>query len=294
MGYELINEPWAGDIFETPKLLVPSVADKERLQPAYDALAAAIRAQDSEGLIFFAAVTWDDPIPAGFSAPPGGAEEAERSVFAYHYYEPPQAVDETYFHTRTKDAQRLQVASMVTEFERPNNNDDFETDSFFDTAAVMDQYLQSWIMWELKTFCKETDESLNSDSQNAAFGSCKTGYGSTDWLWDAEGNINPNTSKKLARSYAQAVAGNVTHMRFDHTSAEFRLSYAIDTGCTQPTVIFAHKDLQYPAGYQVRTEPRGLVECVEVPGKNLIEVRHTAAASFGQSVEIHITPATAN
>ena len=43
LGYELINEPYAGDVFAQPSLLVPGVADKEKLQPAYDSLAAAIR-----------------------------------------------------------------------------------------------------------------------------------------------------------------------------------------------------------------------------------------------------------
>lgn len=156
------------------------MGDEKRLQPAYDALSAAIRAVDSTTLIFFAAITWDDVVPSGFTAAPGGADQADRAVFAYHYYEPPQEVQATYFHTRVGDARRLQVGSMVTEFERPNNNDDFETDPYYATAAAMDKHLQSWIMWELKTFCKESEESLSSDSQNAAYGACKTGYGSTD------------------------------------------------------------------------------------------------------------------
>jgi endoglycosylceramidase len=109
LGYELINEPYAGDIFKHPALLVPSVADKVRLQPAYDSLASAIRSVDTEGLIFFAAVTWDDVVQAGFDHAPGGESEAFRSVFAYHYYEPPQYDEMTYFATRRKDAQKLQV-----------------------------------------------------------------------------------------------------------------------------------------------------------------------------------------
>ena len=41
--------------------------------------------------------------------------------------------------------------------------------------GAADRHLQSWAMWELKTFCKEDAQSLSGDSQNAAFGSCKTG-----------------------------------------------------------------------------------------------------------------------
>ena len=47
------------------------VADKEVLQPSYDQLATAIRGVQSDALVFFAAVTWDDIVPAGFTAAPG-------------------------------------------------------------------------------------------------------------------------------------------------------------------------------------------------------------------------------
>lgn len=109
LGYELINEPWAGDTFSYPALLLPSVADKNNLQPAYDVLAPGIREYDNETLIFFAAVTWDDPVPVGFDHAPGGEEYSSFSVFAYHYYHHPQFTIPLYFHQRVADAKRLQV-----------------------------------------------------------------------------------------------------------------------------------------------------------------------------------------
>jgi endoglycosylceramidase len=245
------------------------VADKNRLQPAYDKLAAAIRAVDDATLLFFAAVTWDDIFPAGFTAPPGGPEEAGRSVFAYHYYSPPQMKDATYFRARVSDAQRLNVGSMLTEFERPRNDADMVTDPFFATVGAAEQHLQSWAMWELKTFCKETNQSLASDSQNAAFGSCKTGYGEENYLWDAQGVINVNTATKLARTYAMAVAGNTTHSHFDVASARYVLSYTIDTHCALPTVVFAHQQLQYPQGYTVTVFPETLVQWKAVDNNKL-------------------------
>mmetsp|Transcript_32558 Transcript_32558/g.54897 ORF Transcript_32558/g.54897 Transcript_32558/m.54897 type:complete len:600 (+) Transcript_32558:3-1802(+) len=298
LGYELINEPWAGDVFNKPSLYIPGVADRERLQPVYDQLVRAIRAIDEETLVFFAAVTWDDVVPAGFTAAPGGGSEADRSVFAYHYYEPPQARDEHYFSTRLQDAQRLQVGSMLTEFERPRNSDPdaagAERDPFFDTATAADRNLQSWAMWELKTFCKESNDSIASDSQNAAFGSCKTGYGESNYLWDSAGNVNPIVAKKLARTYPLAVAGNTTSMVFHATTrllttgttstststssssvaaaaaadatvpyplreGDFVLEYTLDTFNALPTEIFAHASLYYDRGYQVSVEPEGIL-----------------------------------
>ena len=48
LGYELINEPWAGDIYADPGLLLPTTADKKNLQPVYDHLNKAIRAKDDQ------------------------------------------------------------------------------------------------------------------------------------------------------------------------------------------------------------------------------------------------------
>ena len=36
LGYELMNEPFAGDVWNDPLLWVPPVADRVSLQPLYD------------------------------------------------------------------------------------------------------------------------------------------------------------------------------------------------------------------------------------------------------------------
>ena len=53
LGYELINEPWAGDIIKEPDLLIPGIADRKYLQPMYDDINLAVRAVDTEHLILF-------------------------------------------------------------------------------------------------------------------------------------------------------------------------------------------------------------------------------------------------
>jgi endoglycosylceramidase len=35
LGYELLNEPWAGDIFADASLLLPGVAGRRNLEPLY-------------------------------------------------------------------------------------------------------------------------------------------------------------------------------------------------------------------------------------------------------------------
>ena len=56
--YEIINEPWAGNYFTDPTLLLPGVAGSTNLQPFYEKIAQAIRSVDNDTLIFYEPVTW--------------------------------------------------------------------------------------------------------------------------------------------------------------------------------------------------------------------------------------------
>jgi endoglycosylceramidase len=285
LGFELINEPGAGDVISDPLLLIPSVADKNNLQPAYDSLANNIRQASKDALIFFAAVTWDDIVPNGFDHAPGGVDNAPNSVFSFHYYEPPQGNTHTYFNTRKKDSQRLQVGSMLTEFERPTSDNTNST--YFDRVAnAADENLLSWTMWEYKAFCIETNETLNSDSQAAAFGACKTGYGE-HLIWNIDGSQNMNASRKLARSYAQSVAGNTNMMKFNSTTGDFILSYQINLSIEAPTEIFVHKDLNYPTGYNINISPKNSLTYEII--KNKILFSPSKSCNNGEKIRIMIS-----
>ena len=255
LAYELINEPWSGDNMNNPKLFIPSVADKTYLQPTYDSLANDIRTIDNTTLIMFAAVTWDDVVPCGFEHPPGGDEYASQSVFAYHYYNKPQFLPKIYFHQRNADAERLQVGQILTEFERSNVDEDMTDDLYVEVANYADKYLLSWTNWEYKTFCKENEESINSDSQAAAYGSCKTGYGSHNWLYNDNGSIISDTAKKLARTYTQYTAGNIINMIFDPITSDYEFIYEHNVDIKEPTIIYANKQYNYPNGVLIDIIP---------------------------------------
>ena len=58
LGYELINEPWAGDIYEDITRLLPANAGSKNLVPFYENITAAMRAVNDEAVIFWEPVTW--------------------------------------------------------------------------------------------------------------------------------------------------------------------------------------------------------------------------------------------
>mmetsp|Transcript_105427 Transcript_105427/g.304340 ORF Transcript_105427/g.304340 Transcript_105427/m.304340 type:complete len:323 (-) Transcript_105427:1277-2245(-) len=79
IGYETMNEPFAGNIFADPSLLLPGVAGAKNLQRLHDSCAAAIRKHDQRHIVFYEPVTWgmlfDGKIAgSGFTHVPGGDE----------------------------------------------------------------------------------------------------------------------------------------------------------------------------------------------------------------------------
>lgn len=89
LAYELVNEPWAGDVWGHPKMWFPKFADSENLQKFYAHLHEKIRAVDNETIIFFESATGGNlPFSAGFTEGPGGPDYNDRQAYAYHVYCP--------------------------------------------------------------------------------------------------------------------------------------------------------------------------------------------------------------
>lgn len=130
IGYELLNEPWCGNIYEDPLLIIPGVADKEKLQPMYDQINAEIRKHDEDRLIWFESVTWEVTglgEKIGFTHAPGGDQYANRSVLSFHNSVLPDNFTEPYYYDKKmKEIARLGVAGAVTETNEAENRVKFE------------------------------------------------------------------------------------------------------------------------------------------------------------------------
>ncbi|UJR21736.1 hypothetical protein I4U23_024811 [Adineta vaga] len=233
IGYELINEPWAGDFFTNPTLFLPGIAGAKNLQPLYDKLAKAIRSVDNDTLIFYEPVTWGVRLNGkyfgtGFTHVPGGDDYRDRSVLSYHYYciilslipVPGNAtipvVDRllcddvegpALFHSVQTDLNQLGGSAFLTEFGGCDGSPtcDEQLDWGLDAA---DQFLQSWAFW---------------------------------------GDVFGHTSaiQRVSRIYARAIAGKPIAMQYIAKQRMFYLSYYLDLTIKKPTEIFI-PPMQFP------------------------------------------------
>jgi len=266
VGYELMNEPWAGDMWLNPTLMIPGVADVERLQPFYDAVQQSIRTVDTSHVLMFAGVTWDD-FGVGFQHVPGGIEFTNMSALAYHFYLPPQLSLAGTFKAREADMERLKVAGFLTEFDVSQGGCCTLT---YETMDTCDSYLQSWMGWEYKTFDPIT------------------GYGPS--LWNTDGSFNETIARVMSRSYAQAVAGVTTSMTYAHAQADqsFTLVFGVSSAVTNPvTEIFIHEEYHYPQGYTVTIEPTGAATWSS-PATNSVHVTNSDGLPDGYEITVTI------
>jgi endoglycosylceramidase len=154
LGYDLINEPWMGDIYSDPKLILEyGYADHTNLQPMYIKLSNAIRTVNLNHLIFFESVTWDY-LQVGFTTSPD-----TRSVLSYHIYcldysdhmnrvawEICNITALDMFMFRYKDIHRLNVGGFMTEFGDVSNTTD-GLQEIGNMTHYANKLHQSWTYW---------------------------------------------------------------------------------------------------------------------------------------------------
>ena len=264
IGYELINEPWAGDVYSDPLLLVPGVADSRNLAPVYEVLSEAIRQHDEHHCIFFEGVTWDD-FGVGFSNVPGGDLYRNRSVLSYHYYSPPSLGIIASFEARKRDLLRLKSGGMLTEFYTSTG----KIEDMFETMIVADIYQQSWIGWDYKAY--------HPPHHSPKSKRCCP-------LWNGTG-LNQIYVQNTTRTYPKAVAGNTIKFNFDLSTKEFSLLYEVSLTCNSTeSIVYLNQEVHYPSGYSVTVTPSTVTW--SSPESNVFVFNHSRSSTPGTRVMI--------
>lgn len=288
LGYELINEPWPGNFFKHPSLLLPGVADRVNLVGFYDKLQNIVRSIDQDHILFIETITFDD-ITCGFVTVPGGHSFRNRTVLSYHYYSPPNLGPKQAFSERVKESKKLGCGAMLTEFfvanpskrakgstigkhlQKEDLSDDLKKNIIHDRVdevlAAADDHVQSWIGWEYKAFYNKTGSIIEQS------------------LFNPDGEVNMALAKKLARTYPQVVCGRIVSYYFDPTTSSFTLSYFAENPSPCTTEIFVHRTFYYPFGLNVTWNP---TMCISVKYKERhISLSHSSICC-GLIIEVKV------
>ena len=235
-------------------------------------------------------MTWTDEFNSsltetGFERVPGGAEYANRSVFSFHFYEPPLGPNagdaDDYFSERTLDAIRWNTTGFLTEFDISNENStQAQFAAMSKTMDLCDKYMVSWAGWEYKPFAGALED-----------GTCT---GCPPCLFLNNGSANHYVRKALSRTYAQRVAGHATKVEFDSdwkTGGRFELEFEMDTAIQAPTIIYVNEQYWYPNGYNLSLTPQNAQIVDYKREKSYVEVYNSDDKQYdGQKVTVSIIP----
>lgn len=223
VGYNLLNEPWVGDTWADPTLLIPGVADHKVLEGLWNRATKQIRTIDNDTLIWFEGATLD--VLSGYNNVPLG--DGSKSVHSFHYYSPPQPGPiSTTLKNRRKDNERLRTAGVLTELTFWMG-DDKQMQDLADAMSATDANMVSWIGWAYENLYNGTS-----------------------------GQPYPELAKHYSRAYPAAVAGTPKSFSFSERSATFKLQFTSDPNIDAPTEIILPPST-FPNGYRVQVSPDG-------------------------------------
>ena len=255
IGYELLNEPWLGDVplnldelldIKNPyrNLWFHKEADQTNMAGMYRDLHQYVRAVDNESIIFFEPATGGnflDALSTGLEIGPGGKEYNDRQAFSYHVYclivdqrvnasnffqwliqeldiASCNLLNDAMYDVRNEDTKRLGVPGFLTEFGAAGKGPVAEAIINF-AAKKMDEFLHGWTYWYL------TPEPADDNSTEV---------------------------RALVRPYPHAVSGTPYKLAFDPDKKTFILNWI---QCTKspcmnaPTEVFTANRYHYPNGF---------------------------------------------
>ncbi len=244
MGYDLMNEPWAGTEGLTTCLLDGCKAHYvNELQPAMNAALRRIRAVDPDNIVWYEPQQFSGgrATPTYFTAVPG----EEQLGLSWHNYCPQvffasqgipgQDVEQcagynaTIHGLRLKEAEAMGAVGLMSEFAATDDVRAIE----IDTAAA-DDHLVGWMHWSYKQW----NDPTTADPAQGMF---------TD---DADLTSTKPKVRALVRTYPQATCGTPQDLSFDPATGAFSYTYLAGHCDGRPTEIFV-SPLHYPDGYDI-------------------------------------------
>lgn len=234
VGYELMNEPWPGEVWQ-PCIAPEGCTDLEQdlLVPFYRRATAAVREVASTQQV------WVEPFVLfnfgqGATSLPGADENGD--VLSWHSYALDVAGEEGVARFAQEASQRDDVPGVATEFGATH-----DLDTVNRILGQVEENLMGWMFWAY-------NEQI------------VPGYGGRDDGVPAGDDIaDPDLLTALSRPYPTAVTGTPEVSTFDPGSQVYQLSYrtAGPSGRAYPddlVTTVAVPERQYPDGYEVTVD----------------------------------------
>ncbi|CEM34824.1 unnamed protein product [Vitrella brassicaformis CCMP3155] len=295
LGYEFLNEPWYGNLYDKPSLLlVPGKATNDNLVPMYRRLAKAIRneAGDANHMLFFGKIPLNIFTTRFPRNPLHLPRDDPGAVLSFHPYcaetlntatgqltqarlRPAQLgpiIDqalcsltvELNFESVERDLERMgrNVGSMPTEFGAVPPTEE-ALKSLLPLLTKTDEVLQSWVFWTYKESAAITEVANDQ------------GLYSTDA--ESIDDFQLNKLRTLTRTYPQATAGKLVSFSFNQDTGFFKMVYLPDPTINKPTVIYLNENLPvYSGRFDIDVKPanpEGLEVTVTNDEKNFVKIR---------------------
>lgn len=255
LGYELLNEPFAGNALADLFLVLdPALSEAINLMPLYEVLNDAIRAEDPSRIVFYERMILAPYVNAtpGFTTGPGGVASNDKQALSEHLYcfgvNASGAIinvtncEDIYTNVWARfldDAKIVGGGRALTEFGAVGD----DTNSEATLAWVMDRSDEAAIStfyWQFKPF--------NDPTTNNA---------TVEGLFFPNGTVQDNKYTALVRPYPQKTPAEPASLKYglDHSSGTFTLSYTLSSTATNKTTVVFAPTAVYPGGPTVVLSP---------------------------------------
>lgn len=194
VGYELINEPFIGNLYKDIKL----VFKNDKVMPFYHKVHERIRAVDDQTIIFYEHPTTDQVFHAVHGTP-GGPAYNDRQVLSYHVYaagpgDPTNLKSSNIkatllFEHSYKILDSEDQMGFLTEFGAISGLTDIGNQNMRFILDIADKRIQSWTYWQYKFYDDYTTAARPSECEG---------------FYDGNGNLLTNKVKVLTRPYVMS------------------------------------------------------------------------------------------
>jgi len=292
LGYELLNEPWPGDVMADIKVFFPGFADRENLFPMYQRAHDYIRKYDDKSIIFFEKNVANIFGPLGFYSVPGGGSYRDRTALSWHNYcgsVDRQGNPKSRVGCRVEqgaqlvqsliDIDAMDCGSFLTEFGAVTANSSIAIDSINWLLNKADDELQSWAYWQYKSYNDITTASNALES----------------FYWP-NGTLQKKKVDALCRVYAKAVAGVIIRHEYNSEKNKFSLWYRmLATRDGSGTIIYIGplqkraKDLKETVKVSLQNVKEKAAKATFSEDNNTVFINHSEDDSlWEEGDEIHV------